>query len=125
MKKKRIPKKTTANDPLHTFLLNSVVEAKFVKESYTESNFLTQRYDCKILPPATNSQPRGVKSAKKEGIISKLVYLMPPNRRKFWLDLPVSENSLYLNTNGQIVSYENVKRFKENAVLCWFYHLIF
>lgn len=120
VKKKRVPRRNTNDDSaLSTFLLNPVVEAKFVKgsrnlfyktdfdESYQELNFLMQKFNVNTIPPLSNTIPRGVKSSKKEGIVTKLVPLMPLNRREFWLNLPTSDNYIDLQTDGQIVTNNN------------------
>ncbi|XP_039288678.1 uncharacterized protein LOC111055158 isoform X2 [Nilaparvata lugens] len=41
--------------------------------------------------PTTRCTPRGVNAAKKDGILTKLLPLMPGNRKAFWLGLPVSD----------------------------------
>lgn len=38
------------------------------------------------------SSPRGIPASTKNAIISKLIDLMPENRRKFWFNLHVSDN---------------------------------
>lgn len=66
-------------------------------------NFLVQKFDASVIPPLVNTGPRGVKVSKKDGIVSKLVPLMPSNRRDFWLNLPTSGTSVDLLSDGQIV----------------------
>lgn len=47
----------------------------------------------KTFPEFPNKKsPRGTTKERKEEIISKLVPLMPENRRRFWIDLPVSNS---------------------------------
>ena len=42
---------------------------------------------------------RGLNEVKKRDILNKLAEFMPVNRRKFWIDLPSSENSDDLSLN--------------------------
>jgi hypothetical protein len=112
-KKKRTPRRNDENDLLKKFLLSQVVEVKFINgcrnlfykedfdESYVELDFLMKKFNNKLFPEVADT-PRGVKTNKKEGIISKLVPLMPLNRRQFWLTLPTNDKVEDLVTSGQI-----------------------
>lgn len=112
-KKKRSPRRNDENDLLKKFLVNQVVEVKFINgcrnlfykedfdESFVELDFLMKKFNIKLFPEMTDS-PRGVKPNKKEGIVSKLVPLMPLNRRHFWYSLPTNDKVEDLVTRGQI-----------------------
>lgn len=115
IKKKRTPRRNNSNDILNTFTLNSVVDVKFVSgsrkmfykvdfdEPYKELDFLVKKFDVELLPE-TNNSPRGIKQSKKDGIVSKLVPLMPSNRRQFWINLPVCDASEDLVSGGQMIT---------------------
>ena len=60
-------------------------------------------------------QPRGVPSAKKEDIVSKLSPFLQPSQCAFWESLPVNEQSVDLSTErdeneilDQDTRYKNV-----------------
>lgn len=65
-----------------------------VQEGYESLDFL----QLKILKsqefpePKQRTQPRGIDHERKAAIVSKLVPLMPANRREFWYNLPVSSD---------------------------------
>lgn len=114
-KKKRAPRRNQKEaDPLISFLLGPLVEVKFINgsknmfykydfdEPYQELDFLMKKHDIRVLPRMLDT-PRGIKESKKEGIVKKLVPLMPMNRRDFWLQLPTSNDSQDLVTGGQII----------------------
>ena len=69
----------------------------FVKFTYAYADFkeysrlLTNSYRLDVLPPPKPA--RGPQASKKEEIAEKLVNLMPPNRRAFWLNLPSCASS--------------------------------
>lgn len=112
IKKKRTPRRNNPNDVLNTFALNSVVDVKFVSgsrkiffkmdfdDSYSELDFLVKKFNEGLLPDS-NTSPRGIKQSKKDGILSKLV---PSNRRQFWLQLPVCDESEDLVSGGQMIT---------------------
>lgn len=114
VKKKRAPRRNDECDPLHNFLLNSLVEVKFINgcrnlfyktdidQPYMELDFLMKKFNPRSLPSMNNSA-RGIKESKKEGIITKLLPLMPMNRREFWQLLTIDNSSLDLVTDGQLV----------------------
>uniref|UniRef100_A0A6P7HCL4 Uncharacterized protein LOC114349158 n=1 Tax=Diabrotica virgifera virgifera TaxID=50390 RepID=A0A6P7HCL4_DIAVI len=57
-----------------------------------ELDFMTKKGAEKAKsPPIFRTAPRGICSAKKQDIITKLLPLMPENRKRFWLDLPESD----------------------------------
>lgn len=43
--------------------------------------------------PLEREKPHGIHPSKKESILKILVPLMPENRRKFWTELPTSEEA--------------------------------
>ena len=68
----------------------------FYKASHRDSecksfDFLKKNHDLNTVKARSN--PRGVAKKKKEEIIAKLLPLMPPPRRTFWMDLPESAKS--------------------------------
>lgn len=63
----------------------------FDDEAYVPLDFIQKRFKVDQLPKR-NSIPRGVRSSKKQEILSKLVPLMPINRQTFWHALPQSDN---------------------------------
>ncbi|KAL4107980.1 hypothetical protein QTP88_018248 [Uroleucon formosanum] len=89
-------KKRTTNvktDTLYGFKMNSIVMAKFSRES---TYFLQKKMlkDIKTYyAPKKITQHRGINLNKKKGIINKLVPVMPENRKHFWINLPVSVTS--------------------------------
>ncbi|KAI8427301.1 hypothetical protein MSG28_001888 [Choristoneura fumiferana] len=118
-KKKRNVRQKDENDSLRCFLLKDVVEVKFLRgertllykkqfvEEYKVLDFLQKKYSVHELP--TNNPPttsRGIKTVKKHEIISKLVPLMPTNRKQFWINLPENSNSLDLIDQGEVFSTE-------------------
>jgi hypothetical protein len=44
--------------------------------------------------PIPQHEPKGISSARKNGIINKLTQLMPPRKREFWLSLNETRNSV-------------------------------
>lgn len=108
---KRTPRRNAHDDPLNTFLLNTLVEVKFISGSrklffktdfddqFVELDFLMKRFNHRVLP-AMKTTPRGIKEIKKEGIIKKLLPLMPMNRREFWIGLPTCNASPDLVSEG-------------------------
>ena len=89
------PQRRTGDIPL----LSEVCEVKFTKgchtleyksrfdqESYTECKFLRRRF--KLDTTATRIEgARGMQKKKKAGIV-KLISSLPPEKQKFWLELP-------------------------------------
>ncbi|XP_053626057.1 uncharacterized protein LOC128683960 [Plodia interpunctella] len=113
VKKRRSPRRNS-DDVLNTLTLNSLVDVKFVNGSrnmfykldfddqYKEVDFLVKKFDVKRLPETIDG-PRGIKQSKRDGILTKLVPLMPTNRKQFWLNLPVSDTSEDLVSGGQMI----------------------
>ena len=54
-------------------------------------DFLTSRVD--IVDPPRKTTSRGLKPEKKNGIVTKLLHLMPVEHRSFWKGLPVSKKA--------------------------------
>ncbi|KAL4718224.1 hypothetical protein ACJJTC_005769 [Scirpophaga incertulas] len=110
-KKKRSPRRNDDNDLLKKFLLNQV-KVKFINgcinlflkedfdEAFVELDFLMKKFNIKVFPEMA-ANPRGVKTNKKEGIVAKLIPLMPLNRRQFWFSLAVNDRVEDLVTSGQ------------------------
>ena len=70
--------------------------------SFKSAEFLKKKIASKIeksIFPRIHSEPRGITSAKKDGIVSKPVPIMPQNRHRFWSFLFVNENSKDLIDN--------------------------
>lgn len=59
---------------------------------YTSCEFLQKKFKPKCLLPALSSVPRGINSAKKQGIL-KLLKFVNHKFRSFWVNMPVSDNS--------------------------------
>ncbi|CAG9795762.1 unnamed protein product [Diatraea saccharalis] len=112
-KKKRALRKNDDEDLMKTFLLKQVVQVKFVAgsrnilyktrfdEPFLELDFLPKNYKV-IGLPEEKSVPRGIPSRKKDVIIAKLVPLMPETRRTFWYQMPVNDESIDLQTEGEM-----------------------
>lgn len=64
---------------------------------FQELDFLQVKYMRGIERPIAHTKPRGVSSAKKEGILSNLLPLMPEDRRPFWRLLEENGNAEDLN----------------------------
>jgi hypothetical protein len=55
-------------------------------------NFLTTAAQKSgVQKPSPRCTQRGISQIKRDDIISKLGRLMPPNRLKFWLELPIAD----------------------------------
>ena len=68
----------------------SFEQEEFQAFSYWKKKFdFVQKMDFRV-------NPRGIQKKKKEEIVTKLVPLMPINRRDFWLSLPESDKILDL-----------------------------
>ena len=70
----------------------------FWKESYQQNSFSqygvsTEKYQESNVEFLQRSLPRGVCTAKRDEIISKLCQHMQPTRREFWKYLAVNPNS--------------------------------
>ena len=73
----------------------------FYKNDFSSDNFtvFTCWKNTETEEPVQRKEPRGVLKAKKEQIIKDLLPLMPHNRRVFWLNLAVNNNSKDLGEN--------------------------
>ena len=71
-------------------------ESLFFKNDFGEAeqelSFLKKTFSVEI-ETKFRTQPRGVSSAKKQGILQNLVPLMPLNRQNFWLTLEADESA--------------------------------
>jgi len=62
----------------------------FTSASFRELKFLTAKATKGMTMPPARVNARGIPQEKKDDILSKLVPLMPPNRKAFWADIPVA-----------------------------------
>jgi hypothetical protein len=65
-------------------------------------DFLPKKYKVVGLPEE-KSVPRGIPGRKKKVIVAKLVPLMPETKRAFWYEIPVNDESIDLQTEGEMV----------------------
>lgn len=66
----------------------TMLYANSFKDDWTELDFIMTKH-LGLDPPEMRTSPRGILSEVKEGIITKLVPLMPFNRRIFWYGIPI------------------------------------
>ncbi|CAG9786021.1 unnamed protein product [Diatraea saccharalis] len=103
--KKRALRKNDDEDLMKTFLLKQVVQVKFVAgsrnilyktrfdEPFLELDFLPKNYKL-IGLPEEKSVPRGIPGRKKDVIVG--------TRRTFWYQKPVNDESIDLQTEGEM-----------------------
>lgn len=70
-------------------------------EPFVELDFLPKKFQVVGLPEK-KSAPRGIPGQKKDVIVAKLVPLMPETRRAFWVQIPVNNESVDLQTGGEV-----------------------
>lgn len=103
----------------------------FSKTSFDESiqeEFLKRETAKRVFNasvPFSRITTKGVSSAKKTDIVSKLCLLMPENRQQFWNMLPKSESATLsdcfgINFVGKMVS----KQLKMIGVTCYCMYLV-
>ena len=74
---------------------NEFVECEFLQQKVIKQLKHPQANDPK---PLRRSSPRGIKTSKRDGIVTKLGDLLNPNTRSFWESLPINDNSIDLAT---------------------------
>lgn len=66
--------------------------ANSFKDEWIELDFIMAKHQ-DLTPPEMRTVPRGISKGVKDGIINKLVSLMPFNRRQFWYELPTNNDA--------------------------------
>lgn len=72
------------------------------EQPFEELDFLPKRFKTAELPEQRPAS-RGIPAHKKETIIEKLVPLMPVSRRAFWAQLETNNQSIDLQTGGELL----------------------
>jgi hypothetical protein len=65
-------------------------------DSWEEGDFLKKQSAINLSagqPFACRVSPRGVATIKKNDLVAKLCPLMPSNRQRFWMNMPVNDMS--------------------------------
>ena len=86
-------------------------KTSFGESDYQSGEFLQKKFrdQClKEIPIKSKGHARGVNKKKKDGILKKLVEMMPKNRLSFWESLPENEASEDLSIN-----YEHLSQHRE------------
>lgn len=80
-------------------LLKIMYKTSHAEENFTELDFLQVKISKSMEFPqaVAKTEPRGIDKERKAAIITKLVPLMPTNRRNFWYNLPISSSPVIDN----------------------------